>query len=368
MSTRAEKRNVLWSQMIHPSSPPVATLGVQRLLSFFLGPMDPVFDNTGDTTDRHKIIHSIGAVGRVVFDPCTHHPFTGMFREPCLGFVRAGSANHTTHTFVPGVAIKLIRDGMAPSANILALHSSSHQREKSFFAHDMATAIPPPLPGQWAQGILNGKFSTGTPYTTYTGQLDAASVGCDGRHVGHVAVPFSLRLEPTTRAKDSDKEWMRQLVDIAPSTTVYTLYGMDNPRELGGTEYRMGTLRLQGTFVPSPWADRHLFFRHERAADVLRIHPEWEPYVGPLHPSCPLSSPTGILHMVFSTLSDHAMRLSLVGRDKSLPWPARPIIEQTDPGSTPVRRRNPPRSTLFRQSSLSRVTSNLPCPGLRVLP
>lgn len=38
-------------------------------------------------------------------------------------------------------------------------------------------------------------------------------------------------------------------------------------------------MRLKTTLVTSNWGDEHMYFRHQRMEDDLKLRPEWEPYV-----------------------------------------------------------------------------------------
>ena len=37
-------------------------------------------------------------------------------------------------------------------------------------------------------------------------------------------------------------------------------------------------MKTKSTLVTSNWGDEHMFFRHQRMDDDLKIRPEWEPY------------------------------------------------------------------------------------------
>lgn len=59
---------------------------------------------------------------------------------------------------------------------------------------------------------------------------------------------------------------------------------MDKPKELGGSERLIGSLKMKGSLIASSWADDNLFFRHQFMDDDLKIHPEWAKY-------CPVDDP-----------------------------------------------------------------------------
>ena len=53
------------------------------------------------------------------------------------------------------------------------------------------------------------------------------------------------------------------MVTMVPAdSTIFKLYALDKPAELGGVESYIGDLVLDGTFTTSKWADENLFFRH----------------------------------------------------------------------------------------------------------
>ena len=37
-------------------------------------------------------------------------------------------------------------------------------------------------------------------------------------------------------------------------------------------------MKTKSTLVTSHWGDEHMFFRHQRMDDDLKLRPEWEPY------------------------------------------------------------------------------------------
>jgi hypothetical protein len=53
---------------------------------------------------------------------------------------------------------------------------------------------------------------------------------------------------------------------------------MDEPAELGGTERMIAKLVAASEFTTSNWGDEHMYFRHQRMDDDLKIRPDWEPY------------------------------------------------------------------------------------------
>ena len=65
---------------------------------------------------------------------------------------------------------------------------------------------------------------------------------------------------------------------------LYKVYALDKPLQLGGSEALIGEIQIDTQLVTSYWGDEHLFFKHQRMDDDLRIHPEWQPFAPTLMP------------------------------------------------------------------------------------
>lgn len=326
-----QKHQYLWNQ-IEINGTPHDSLSDPDLFAFVDGltsNLDPVFEHREDVfPNRRKMVHQQGLVGRVVLEPfadCTipQHPFGGIFATGSVhGIVRLSSG--ATGIFLPAIALKILRDGV-PSANILAMHAVDGPEQ--FFAQDLCTRLEPSptLPGQF---IVDGKFKHTSEFNLYLGQLDASSIDTTGRVAQDACVPYALRFEPAVELSTRDVggvSWSDQILSVPPDSRLYTLYGMDRPKELGGSEYPIGQLRLAGSSVISPWADQNLFFPHERPEDVLRVHPEWEPYIGEKLGQCPFQASTIYDAAVIATIpvyralnTVHAIRTTF-SRDSERP-------------------------------------------------
>ena len=70
-----------------------------------------------------------------------------------------------------------------------------------------------------------------------------------------------------------------QLMTIPSGTTLYKVYAMDAPAELGGSETYIADLVLTSALTTSKWGDEHLFFRHQVMDDDISLRPEWEQYL-----------------------------------------------------------------------------------------
>jgi len=77
--------------------------------------------------------------------------------------------------------------------------------------------------------------------------------------------------------QDDNMAYIGQLESFIPAdATLYDIYGLDAPKELGGVEHLMGTLQLDGKLTRSKWGDEQLFYRHQLSSDDMKLKPEWE--------------------------------------------------------------------------------------------
>ena len=94
--------------------------------------------------------------------------------------------------------------------------------------------------------------------------------------------PFSLRFEPSGDwefpAETYDTDFETYLQSIPEDALLFNVFAMDKPAELGGTESMIAKMTTKSTMVTSYWGDEHMYFRHQRSDDDLKLRPEWEPY------------------------------------------------------------------------------------------
>jgi len=87
-----------------------------------------------------------------------------------------------------------------------------------------------------------------------------AQFGEDGKEVLHTDVkfPYSLRFAPTGKIAFPDAfhgTFTDDFATIPVGETLYEVMAMDQPKELGGVEKKIGDLILDGKFTTSKWAD-----------------------------------------------------------------------------------------------------------------
>lgn len=94
--------------------------------------------------------------------------------------------------------------------------------------------------------------------------------------------PFSLRFHPTGKVSTPDDYaghdlWV-DLMAVPNGSTLYEVWAMDKPAELGGVETHIADVNLLTQLTTSQWGDKHFFIRHQKMDTDLESHPEWVPY------------------------------------------------------------------------------------------
>jgi len=211
------------------------------------------------------------------------HPYTGIFKGGDTGYVRMSSAapvDTKTPNMKPGMGVKFLRDGV-DSANFVAMFGVDGQDDLNFFQNDWVTHIPDVKSA--ALIPLELRFKTATEYIQTVGMSDFAQWTQDGTEESAPVFPWSLRFEPTgefSYPHDTyDVPFETYLQDIPAGSKLFSVYAMDLPKEMGGTEKYIADFVLKSSgMLTSQWGDEHMFFRHQKMDDDLAIHPEWEQY------------------------------------------------------------------------------------------
>jgi hypothetical protein len=233
---------------------------------------------TGNT--RRKYIHPVGAVGRVEWVDLGDHPYTGIFQGSTEGITRFSLALQPDEALLntaPGMGLKFLRDGM-DSANLVAMYAVDGQESWNFFENDFTTHIPG-ING--ALNVLGAKFYTATNNIRQVGTNNWSRYGQDGVEVADPVFPYRLVFRPTGEIEFSDTyvhPFTEDLKTIPKDTTLYQIFALDQPEELGGMEKHIGDLILRSEMITSLWGDQNLYFRHDDMAHDLVIKPEWNEF------------------------------------------------------------------------------------------
>ena len=259
-----------------------------EMIGLFTESMCSTFRSQGDELpwERNlvwsKYIHTVGAVGQVVWRSVGDHPYTGIFQGASKGIVRfslavepSPSSNNTT----PGLGLKFLRDGM-DSANLVAMHSVDGQDSWNFFNNNFSNHIPQPGFSAFILGMI--KFSKASNHVQQVGLSDLALYGKDGVLVSAPKFPYRLNFRPTGKFQFSDSyvhPVTHDLATIPAGSTLYQVWALDQPPQLGGQERHIADLVLVSDIITSMWGDTSLFFRHQDMAEDLEIHPEWREFL-----------------------------------------------------------------------------------------
>lgn len=207
-----------------------------------------------------------------------------MFTGSDYGYVRMSVAAPTDSkkpNLKPGMGLKFLRDGV-DSANFVAMFSVDGQPSLNIFANDWSNHIPTPT--DITLKPLEARFATQTNWIQTVGLSEMASYDQAGNYYATPNMPWKLRFEPTgefmfpATVAEGYTDFMTDLQSIPTGSSLFNIYAWDKPEELGGTEQLIAQLETNSAMNPSNFGDEHLYFRHERMDDDLKLRPEWEPY------------------------------------------------------------------------------------------
>jgi len=283
-----EKADRLWSNCLDDSTSAPWFSSLDQGLKLLTEPMCPVFRTEGDElpeqgdgTTRAKVIHTVGAVGRVEWRDVGGHNYSGIFKGAQHGLARLSLAlepDTEKLNTAPGMGLKFLRDGV-DSANLVAMYSVDGQESWNFFKNDFSNHIPDISFGKKA--TLGVKFATATRNIRQVGISDWGKYGGNGVETATPSFPYRLRFHPTGDLNFPDtyvRPITEDLVTIPSGSVLYQVFALDAPEQLGGTEKRIGDLVLTSEMVTTKWGDQHFFIRHQDMAEDLQLRPEWNKY------------------------------------------------------------------------------------------
>jgi len=290
MLSAAEKNEIIFANCMEDTTS-AEWFSLLEMPGIFIESMCPTLRAPGDELPweeglifsdwRKKYIHTVGTVGQVEWRNLGEHPYTGIFEGAGQGIARFSLAKEPSpdsRATAPGMGLKFLRDGM-DSANLVAMFSVDGQDGWNFFQNDFWNHIGP---GGLELVPLEIKFSEATNYISEVALSDWGRYGESGTPVADPKFPFMLRFHPTGEFMFSDdyvRPFTEDLTSIPKGSTLYEVWAMDQPTELGGTEQHIADLVLVSDMVTSLWGDQHLFFRHQDMAEDVEIYPEWEEYL-----------------------------------------------------------------------------------------
>ena len=220
-------------------------------------------------------------MGQVEWRDRGGHSYSGIFTGATKGIVRFSLAKEPSPPALntaPGMGLKFLRDGV-DSANLVAMYSVNGQDSWNFFKNNFTNHIGP---GGLDLVPLEVKFSEATNYISECGLSDWASYGEDGVMTSSLSFPFMVRFQPTGEISFPDEyvnDFLVDLTSVPAGSTLYQVWALDVPQELGGTETHIADLVLTSDMTTTTWGDKNLYFRHQDMAEDVAIRPEWEDYL-----------------------------------------------------------------------------------------
>lgn len=231
---------------------------------------------------RKKYMHAIGTVAPVRFVSTGDHPYTGLFKGAEHGLLRAGMTlpahprdGKYFDGVIPGVALKLFRDGL-PSSNVVLIPDVMPQAcGSNFFDGYFSSHIVVSEGASPFLGFASPKLNQGTACAN---QVGTSNLAADGGQVSESDV-FPFKLEFFTAEHhcpidcDDFSGSLANFSSIIPDgVTLYDVYATRNP---GDSRQLIGRIELTGAFTTSDFGDKQLFFMHQAVEDDFRFKPEW---------------------------------------------------------------------------------------------
>lgn len=278
---------------IQESKNPSSWFSALSMTGIFRESMCPTFNAKGDQLPwersflfshgyRNKYIHSVGNVGQIEWKSVGSHPYTGVFKGSKNALIRASLASEPDKdekNTQPGIGLKFLRDGV-DSGNMVAMFTVDGQDSWNFFKNNFTNHIPGLK--SLALAPLGVKFATATKNIQQVGLSNMALYDESGKKEDKPVFPFSLNFVPTQDMNFPDDYVApvhEQLKNVPVGLTLYKVYAMDKPAELGGKETQIANIVLSSELMTSTWADKSLFFRHQNVQDDVSLKPEWDSYL-----------------------------------------------------------------------------------------
>jgi hypothetical protein len=274
--------------------------------------------------ERLKFIHPLGSVARVkwVKNPTgvAKLGLTGLYEEDeTIGFVRlgwAGTPSDAKPAAIPGVGVKLMRDGAASSNFMVMVGLEGQGNDYNFFANTLTNHLPDPKSKAVGAGGKLFTLGTGSPYPTRLGTATIESIGADGKKVVAPKGAWKLEFVPVESTSDmfvklqaagKDHRETREALSnekFAPGTKLWEVYaiGYPEPENKGDAQDKqvcsllkdaisgsatafqsaeqyetliaepalrehVATIVMDSNFVSSAYGDDKLFFQHQFFCD-----------------------------------------------------------------------------------------------------
>jgi len=227
-------------------------------------------------------MHALGAVAPVRFVSVGNHPYTGLFKGAEHGLLRVGMTLPSKPMdgkyfdgVIPGVALKLFRDGL-PSSNIVLIPDVKPQVCNSnffdgLFSTHIALTDPETSP---FLGFASHKLLQATACGN---QVGTSAMAAQGGQIGDGEVfPFKVEFSTQQHQRlidcDDFAGSLANFSSISPHAALFDVYATENP---GSERTLIGYIELKDPFTTSDFGDKQLFFMHQPVEDDFSLRPDW---------------------------------------------------------------------------------------------
>jgi len=241
--------------------------------------MAATFDSLDDVLPdgRPKLIHVLGSTAEAEFIASKDSPYTGLFQgaDSCLIRVSLAGDPHDNN-FIPGMAMKCLRDGVSPSGNVLAMRGLDGQgADFNAFSNSWFNAVNPPS-NKALRAVADIVFKRASQCPSWISNAQWARADQEGKPVLAPRWPIEAEFRPTDEIKASGKNIVAgsdlrdQLKSIPPQTQLFNVY----TKTAESDSVKIGEIWTKSRFIASDFQDNILFFRHERG-EVDGCNSQW---------------------------------------------------------------------------------------------
>jgi hypothetical protein len=288
------KLNTL-SQNVYANTSSSTWYSVAHLAELFAEDMNISFDFVGDdmpsqfllSTERPKLIHTVGAIAPIQYTPVPGSTqYTGFFRGTNTGYIRLSLAAPPTSDpplITPGVSLKFLRDGQ-PSGDVVAMYSIQGTSDFNYFEHDLTNHPGALDPSNLTTAVsaLLAKFSEASNYPNMVGLSALATYDQSGNAENPINFPFRIIFHPvdavhslfSSEPTDDQYFFLPQFESI-PAGDLFELWAQADPADPDNLEH-IGTITTLSALSGSQYADLNLFFEHTRFETDLNFNPQWK--------------------------------------------------------------------------------------------
>jgi len=176
---------------------------------------------------------------------------------------------------IPGVALKLFRDGL-PSSNAVLIPDVKPQAcGSNFFDGYFSTHIAETDPD--SSPFVNFAGPKLTQATACSNQVGTSNIAAESGQISTQDV-FPFKLDFFTSALQQPIDCndfpgsLANFTSIPTGTPLYSVYATQNPQS---PRTLIGHIELTGEFTMSKFGDTQLFFMHQALEDDLKFRSEW---------------------------------------------------------------------------------------------